>query len=71
MKLLSVIEGATLGAGVGVALGFALPFFGPIGVLTATGLRVFSTAGALAGAADSIQSKSSESQSSVSRLPFH
>ena len=64
MKLIDVIEGATSGAGVGVALGLALPFFGPIGVLTATGLRVFALAGAVAGAADSIQSQSSDSSDS-------
>lgn len=49
-----VAKGALTGAGVAVAVATALPIFGAIGVLTATGAAVASTVGAIAGGSEEI-----------------
>lgn len=54
MSFLNVMVKATIGAAAGVALVTALPVFGAVGAITATGLAVGSSGGAAAGAADAI-----------------
>ena len=49
--LINIVKGATAG----VAVGVALPVFGAVGAISATGLAITSVAGAVLGAADSVE----------------
>ncbi|WP_159448363.1 hypothetical protein [Dethiosulfovibrio salsuginis] len=49
-----MLRNVTIGASVGVALVTALPFFGAVGAITATGTTVGSVGGGLAGFIDRI-----------------
>lgn len=54
MSILSTLEVVAKGAAAGVAVVTALPVFGAVGVVTATGAAVGATCGALAVLADSL-----------------
>lgn len=54
MKLVETMKMAAIGAVAGVALVVALPVFGGVGAITATGAAIGSVLGALAGVYDSM-----------------
>ncbi|MBE9610818.1 hypothetical protein [Chitinilyticum piscinae] len=55
MTFVSILKQATLGAAGGVALITALPIFGAVGAITATGAAVGATMGAVLGVCDAIR----------------
>lgn len=52
MKLVTALKNIAIGVPFGIAALAVTPFFGAVGALTATGLAVGSTIGALAGVID-------------------
>lgn len=55
MSLIDTLENMVKGAAVGVATVTALPIFGAVGAITATGVIVGSTVGAAAALADEVK----------------
>lgn len=55
MKLVATLWNVAKGAAAGVAVLTALPVFGAVGTLTATGLAVGSVLGGMAGAYDALR----------------
>ncbi len=68
MSLVSGLFKVAKGAAVGVAAVTALPIFGAVGSITALGIVIGATVGAVAGVADEvIENKNSESEESGSQ----
>lgn len=55
MKLVKILVTVAKGAAAGVAVVTVLPVFGAVGTITAAGLVVGSTVGAIAGAVDELK----------------
>lgn len=60
MSCLDFLEDVTKGAIAGVAVVTALPIMGAVGTITATGVVVGSSVGALLGAIDSVDNEENE-----------
>ncbi|MGR5238633.1 hypothetical protein [Vibrio alfacsensis] len=55
MKFVKALTTIAKGAAAGVALGVALPVFGAVGTITATGTAIASIGGAALGLADAVK----------------
>jgi len=54
MSFLGALKNIVIGAPIGVLAVMALPVFGAVGAITATGIAVGATLGAVAGVADAL-----------------
>jgi len=55
MSFINMLKNAAIGSAVGVAAIIALPVFGAVGAISATGMAVGATLGAAAGVRDAIE----------------
>jgi len=62
MGFISGLGKVVAGAGAGIAAVLALPVFGAVGVITATGVVVGSVVGAVAGVADEVKDEVKKSK---------